>query len=112
MKREIQLQTQRYEEHLRREKNQQYAELEQQIAHLAKQQRLTETEGRVLNTVGTTLQKKFQRDAKHRILQSYNLNQQSKKAQQPLFPKHTPSNISPHSKPFKYKTPLSLNPIK
>jgi hypothetical protein len=113
MKREIQLQTQRYEEHLRREKNQKYAELEQQIAHLTKQQRLTETEERILNTVGTTLQEKFQQDAKRRILQSYNLNQHSKKAQQPIFPKHNPSYISPpNSKPFEYKTPLSPNPIK
>jgi hypothetical protein len=54
MKREIKLQTQRYEEHQRRQKNQQYAELEQQIEYLTKQQTLTAIEGRVLNTVGTT----------------------------------------------------------
>jgi hypothetical protein len=49
---------------IREGKNQQYAELEKQIEYLTKQQRLTETEERVLNTLGTTLQQKFQRDAK------------------------------------------------
>jgi hypothetical protein len=93
MKREIKLQTQRYEEHQRRQKNQQYAEPEQKIEYLTKQQTLTETEEQVLNTVGTTLQHKFQQDAKRRILQNYNLNQHSKKAQRPHL---SQTNLPPH----------------
>jgi hypothetical protein len=74
MKQELRLQIQRYKEHRRRQKNQQYDELEHQIDYLTKKHTLTETEERVLNTVGTTLRQKFQRDARRRILQNYNLN--------------------------------------
>jgi exonuclease III len=111
MKREIKLQTQRYEEHQRRQKNQQYAELEQQIEYLTKQQTLTETEERVLNTVGTTLQQKFQQDAKRRILQNYNLNQHMKKAQRPIFPKQTSTHTSaPQLQTLKIQDTLITEP--
>jgi hypothetical protein len=48
-----------------------YIELEQQIHDLTGKHELTEAEKRVLNTVGTTLQNKFQQDTKQRILHEY-----------------------------------------
>jgi hypothetical protein len=95
MKQELKIQIQRYEEHQKRKKNQQYEELEQQIRYLTSKQTLTETEERVLNITGTTLQQKFQRDAKRRILQNYTLSQHPQKAQRPIFPNQT----SPHTPP-------------
>jgi hypothetical protein len=109
MKQELRLQIQIYEEHRRRQKNQQYDELEQQIGNLAKKHTMTETEERDLNTVRTTLQHKFQRDARRRILQNYNLNQHPKRVQRPIFPNQTTPHIPPNSKASKYRTLLSLN---
>jgi exonuclease III len=95
MKQEIQLQAQRHEDHKRRQKNTQYIELEQQINYLTEKNELTEAEERVLNTVGTTLQNKFQQEAKRRILHDYNLNQQQKHTRLPIFPHKTAHTQQP-----------------
>jgi hypothetical protein len=64
MKQEIRLQIQRYQDHLRRNKNSRYGELEQQITYLTDKTQLTEAEAQILNTVGTTLRSKYQKDTK------------------------------------------------
>jgi hypothetical protein len=94
VKRELRLQIQRYEEHRRRQKNQQYDELE----YLTKEHTLTETEERVLNTVGTTLQHKFQRDATRPLLQNYNLNQHPERVQRAIFPNQISPTYHPNLK--------------
>jgi hypothetical protein len=106
MKQEIQLQAQRHEDHKRRHKNTQYIELEQQIDYLTEKNELTEAEERVLNIVGTTLQNKFQQEAKRRILHDHNLNQQQKHTRLPISPPKllTPNNHS--SKLLTYMVPL------
>jgi hypothetical protein len=74
MKQEIRLQAQRYEDHQWRQSNTQYIELEKQINYLTEKRELKEAEERVIKTVGTTLQNKFQQDDKRRILHDYNLS--------------------------------------
>ena len=86
MKRELKLQAQRYEENKRQRRNQQYIQIEQQIAYLTSKTQLNETEEQVLHTVGTTLKRKFQQDAKQIILQEYTLNQKEKNSCLPIFP--------------------------
>jgi hypothetical protein len=70
MKQEIQLQARRYDDIQRQQKSNQYTELEQQISYLTGKQELTEAEERILNSVGTTLQNKFQQEARRQILKS------------------------------------------
>jgi exonuclease III len=86
MKQEIKLQTQRFEEHQRHRKNDQYKEMERQIHHLTEKHKLTEMEEKVLSTTGTTLRNKYQQDARRRILNDYSSNQHSPKTHLPIFP--------------------------
>jgi hypothetical protein len=68
MKQEIQLQARRYDDNQRQQKNKKYTELEQQISYLTGKQELIEAEERILNSVGTTLQNKFQQEARRKRL--------------------------------------------
>jgi exonuclease III len=110
MKQEIKITVQRYEEHLKRQKNQKYQELEQQIRHLTNKQELTEAEERVLNMTGTTLQKKFRQEANLRILRTYNQQRHSKITQRLLFPSTSPPPSRPQLQTLKIQNTLTTDP--
>jgi hypothetical protein len=92
MKQEIQLQARRYDGNQKQQTNKQNRELEQQISYLTGKQELTEAEERILNSVGTTLQNKFQQEARRKILKNYNLNRHPKSTLLPIYP-HPSSHI-------------------
>jgi exonuclease III len=99
MKLDIKVTTQRYEGHLKQQKNQKYQELEQQIHYLANKQTLTATEEKVLNMTGITLQQKFHQDAKLRILRSHTEYQHSKITRRIIYPNtsHLPTLPQPQT---------------